>query len=101
MRTASQKTLDRRLAGENLWLFQPDAPPFSSPERLPYKYSVLESEDAVGQAMLGELLSFADEKANDIVIVLLGGRGAQAMYRLINQLAATDAIDSLLGRLHV
>jgi 6-phosphogluconolactonase/glucosamine-6-phosphate isomerase/deaminase len=32
---------------------------------------------------------------------LLGGRGAQAMYRLINELSQTKEIDELLGRLHV
>jgi 6-phosphogluconolactonase/glucosamine-6-phosphate isomerase/deaminase len=34
-------------------------------------------------------------------MILLGGRGAQAMYRLIADFAKTDAIDDLLGRLHV
>ena len=34
-------------------------------------------------------------------MVLLGGRGAQAMYRLINRLAEENEIDELLGRLHV
>jgi 6-phosphogluconolactonase/glucosamine-6-phosphate isomerase/deaminase len=34
-------------------------------------------------------------------MVLLGGRGAQAMYRLINELSQTGEIDDLLGRLHV
>jgi 6-phosphogluconolactonase/glucosamine-6-phosphate isomerase/deaminase len=66
-----------------------------------FKYNVLESEDAVGQAMLAELTAYADEKPGDITMVLLGGRGAQAMYRLINALAETDEIDELLGRLHV
>lgn len=34
-------------------------------------------------------------------MILLGGRGAQAMYRLINRLSQTDEIDDLLSRLHV
>src|SRR5687767_12524347 len=36
-----------------------------------------------------------------MVLVLLGGRGAQALYRLIRNLAETTAIDSLLGWLDV
>ncbi len=62
---------------------------------------MLETEDAVGRAMLDELIAYADEKPGDITMVLLGGRGAQAMYRLINALAETNEIDDLLGRLHV
>jgi len=34
-------------------------------------------------------------------MVLLGGRGAQAMYRIIAELAETGEIDDLLGRLHI
>jgi 6-phosphogluconolactonase/glucosamine-6-phosphate isomerase/deaminase len=36
-----------------------------------------------------------------MTMVLLGGRGAQAMYRLINEKSQTGEIDELLGRLHV
>lgn len=35
------------------------------------------------------------------MIILLGGRGAQAMYRLVGQMAESSALDALLGRLHV
>jgi 6-phosphogluconolactonase/glucosamine-6-phosphate isomerase/deaminase len=66
-----------------------------------FKFTVLETEEAVGQAMYDELVAYADKKTGDITIVLLGGRGAQAMYRLIKGLAETDEIDELLGRLHV
>ena len=34
-------------------------------------------------------------------MILLGGRGAQAMYKIINEKSQTDEIDNLLGRLHV
>jgi 6-phosphogluconolactonase/glucosamine-6-phosphate isomerase/deaminase len=34
-------------------------------------------------------------------MILLGGRGAQAMYKIINRLSQTGEIDALLGRLHV
>lgn len=51
--------------------------------------------------MLDELIAYSKEKAGDIVILLLGGRGAQAMYKIISDLAQTAEIDELLGRLHV
>ena len=65
------------------------------------KPEVLESEEAVGRAQLEEIQSCANTTDGDIVLVLLGGRGAQAMYRLIRELATTDQIDGLLSRLHV
>ena len=66
-----------------------------------YKYQVLQTEEAVGQAMFDELVAYANENKGDIVIVLLGGRGAQAMYKIINEKSQTDEINDLLGRLHV
>ena len=67
----------------------------------PYKYEVLATEEAVGQAMFDELVSYAEKKSGDIVIVLLGGRGAQAMYKIISEKSQTGEIDDLLSRLHV
>jgi 6-phosphogluconolactonase/glucosamine-6-phosphate isomerase/deaminase len=51
--------------------------------------------------MFDELLAYAREKSGDISIVLLGGRGGQAMYRLIRESAGTGEIDDLLSRLNV
>jgi 6-phosphogluconolactonase/glucosamine-6-phosphate isomerase/deaminase len=51
--------------------------------------------------MFDELVAYAAAKNGDIVIILLGGRGAQAMYGIIARLAKTTEIDELLGRLHV
>src|SRR5438034_7282122 len=42
-------------------------------------YEVLDSEEAVGRAMLAELETTAGKKNGDLTIILLGGRGAQAM----------------------
>jgi 6-phosphogluconolactonase/glucosamine-6-phosphate isomerase/deaminase len=67
----------------------------------PFAYEIIESEDKVGQKMFDELIKYSGTKTGDIVIVLLGGRGAQAMYRIINGLAKTNQIDELLARLHV
>lgn len=93
--------MNRRTAGANIWLGYSESAN-GLPVNLPkYGYEVLESERAVGQAMFDELVRYADEKEGDVTMVLLGGRGAQAMYRLINDLSQTAEIDDLLGRLHV
>jgi 6-phosphogluconolactonase/glucosamine-6-phosphate isomerase/deaminase len=102
VKTSEKKIVDRRRAGDNIWLSFPAAekslPTAPGPE---FGYTVLETEDAVGRAMFDELAAYADETPGDITIILLGGRGGQAMYRLINKLAETDEIDELLGRLNV
>ena len=64
-------------------------------------YEVIESEEAVGRAQLEELQEAARNTKSDLVIILLGGRGAQAMYRRLGELALTDELDHLLKRLHV
>ena len=99
--TFPKRTVERREAGNNVWLSYLSAHIRSIDPKQAFKYSVLESEDAAGRAMLDELIAYADEKPGDITMILLGGRGAQAMYRLINALAETNEIDELLGRLHV
>lgn len=101
MQTSAKKIVNRRVAGNNIWLSYPDAQPPSPPGDVPYKYDLLESEEAVGQAMFDEIVDYADEKSGDISLVLLGGRGAQAMYRIVSRLAESGEIDDLLGRLHV
>lgn len=93
--------VDRRVSENNVWLrLLHDARPVEM-NRAPFSYTVLDSEDAVGQAMLNELIAYAETKSGDITMILLGGRGAQAMYRLVARLAETDEIDALLARLHV
>ena len=101
MQTSEQKTINARTNGQNTWLQS------ASPSHLPtaeigdFDFQVVETEELVGHAMLDELVKYASAKHGDIVIVLLGGRGAQAMYRIIADLSKTEAIDELLGRLHV
>src|ERR1044072_282988 len=104
VKTSSKKIADRRVSGNNSWLSFPDAPKkvaSAAASRPEFSYNVLETEDAVGRAMFDELVAYAGEVTGDITIILLGGRGGQAMYRLINKLAETNEIDELLGRLHV
>lgn len=104
MIASTQKNVARRAVGENVWLNR-DVPEiqniFARQNVGSYRYEVLDSEAAIGRAMLDELEKTAREKQGDVVMLLLGGRGAQAMYRLINEKAATGELDDLLRRLHV
>src|SRR5918997_456679 len=99
MISSAKKIINRRVVGGNVWLEHSEGAAKLSPNLQDFKYEVLESEEAVGRAMFDELAQYSIEKAGDIVMVLLGGRGAQAMYRIINQLSQTEVIDDLLARL--
>lgn len=99
MQTSAKRILERRQSDENIWIGYDQAA--VSPQLTPFSYTTCESEEAVGQAMYQELVRYAATKSGDISIILLGGRGAQAMYRIIAGLAVTDEIDELLSRLHV
>lgn len=102
MNAIEQKRINRRTVGDNVWLGDAASAAENQPtEASEYEYKVLENEEAVGRAMFDELVEYAGEKTGDLVIVLLGGRGAQAMYRIINEKSQTAEIDDLLGRLHV
>ena len=94
----------RRVVGNNVWLSdaQPDArEQLTRLKAQGLNYEVMESEEAVGRAMLAEIEAAAQSKAGDLTIILLGGRGAQAMHRLIGEQAKTNELDHLLSRLHV
>jgi 6-phosphogluconolactonase/glucosamine-6-phosphate isomerase/deaminase len=89
--------------GNNIWLRSRTAACFDL-SQLPVQrinYEVIATEEQVGLAQFEELKQAAANKDGDLVIILLGGRGAQALYRLLGELARTDAIDELLGRLRV
>lgn len=101
MSTNVLEKLTRRVAGSNVWLRAPASPDNAQSEVQDLKYEVVESEAAVGRAQFDEIQRVAANKEGDLVIILLGGRGAQALYRLLGELAQTDAIDKLLSRLHV
>jgi 6-phosphogluconolactonase/glucosamine-6-phosphate isomerase/deaminase len=90
--------------GGNVWLSRSESSEridlnALNPQRL--NYEVLESEESVGRAQLEEIQRAARERDGDLVILLLGGRGAQALYRILGQMAKTDEADDLLERLHV
>ena len=59
------------------------------------------SEEAVGRAMLEEIETVANAKEGPVTIILLGGRGAQALHKLLGQYAQTEEKDWLLNRLQV
>ena len=100
---ADKYQMRRRTAGANLWVGYPG----EAPERLaqltarPVNYEILPTEEAVGRAMWEEIVAAAQATEDDLTIVLLGGRGAQALHRLMGQMAQTNETDALLGRLKV
>jgi 6-phosphogluconolactonase/glucosamine-6-phosphate isomerase/deaminase len=94
---------NRRIAGENIWLTNTDDP-VEGLRKWPVnelKPEVLETEEAVGREMLCELQKLSKERDGDIVMILLGGRGAQAMYRFLRDIAEKGDPDGLIGRLQV
>jgi len=100
----NQRTFSRNVVSGNVWLSRRDSSERIDVGRLAPRelnYEVLESEDAVGRAQLEELQQAAKDKEGDLVILLLGGRGAQALYRILGQMAKTSEADNLLSRLHV
>lgn len=100
MQPTEQKSISRRQQGNYVWLekkfaAQPEAPISD------FFYNVIDTEEAIGRAMFDELARYLRTTSGDVTIVLLGGRGAQAMYRTIAQRAKTGEIDEMLGRLNV
>src|SRR5262249_42512947 len=88
----------------NVWLAHADKDEQESLAALSPRqihYEVLETEEAVGRAMLEEIEQAARANAGDLVILLLGGRGAPAMHRQLGEAARTGEKDDLLSRLHV
>ena len=72
--------------------------------RLPVKdlaYEVMPSEEAVGRAMLDEITRAVAAKDGPIVMVIVGGRGGQALHRLLGAMAKTSDHDELFSRLDV
>jgi len=103
MSASLKKNIQRREVNGNIWLSH-DAGDSDFLARLPVNtltYEVLPSEEAVGRAMLDEIESAAAEKDGSLVMILLGGRGAQALHRILGATAKTSEHDALLSRLHV
>src|ERR1700738_376625 len=104
MFATGKSRIQRRPTGGNVWLSRAEDNARDKLAVLPamtIDYEVLDSEEAVGRAMLEELEMAAREKSGDLTIILLGGRGGPGLHRLLGDLARTGEVDQLLSRLHV
>jgi 6-phosphogluconolactonase/glucosamine-6-phosphate isomerase/deaminase len=100
MNTLTLLTLTPRINGENDWLsLPPDQFPTLHPG--PLQPEVLPTEDAVAEAQLAELRALAKSKDGPLVILLLGGRGAQALHRKLGELAKVEPVEEWIPRLHI
>jgi len=99
--TVSPVTIKRREVGPNLWLDRASKNDTADLAAYELRPEILESEEAVGRAMLAELESAASAKTGDLVIILLGGRGAQAFHRLLGERARAGDPGDLISRLRV
>jgi 6-phosphogluconolactonase/glucosamine-6-phosphate isomerase/deaminase len=103
MSAISKQLIRRHLHGENVWLAH-GAAEKTHLERLPVSdipYEVLRSEEAVGRAMFEEIERAAEEKSGSILLVILGGRGGQALHRQLGAMAKRSDHDALFSRLDV
>jgi len=103
MSATSKQTIGRRSGAGNIWLSH-DVAELAYLAKLPVhdiRYEVQQSEEAVGRAMFDEIVEAAAANDGPVVIVILGGRGGQALHRLLGELAKTSEHDPLLSRLHV
>jgi len=94
----------RHARGENIWLRAEGSDEQVELSKLSpqvLNYEVLESEAAVGRAMFEEIEKAAQARGGDITIIILGGRGAQALHRLLGEKARSSELDDLLARLTV
>lgn len=91
----------RRQVGDNIWLGRPAAHAQARTSVFPIRPEVLQSEDDVGRAMLGEIESLARARDGDITIALLGGRGAQSLHRQLGEIARKGDPEGLISRLKV
>jgi 6-phosphogluconolactonase/glucosamine-6-phosphate isomerase/deaminase len=103
MSATTKQDIRRRSVGGNTWLCH-GAADSDYVAKLPIRdlaYEVLPSEETVGRAMLDELTAAAAAKDGSLVIILVGGRGGQALHRLLGAMARTTEYDWLFSRLHV
>jgi 6-phosphogluconolactonase/glucosamine-6-phosphate isomerase/deaminase len=103
MPATSKQTSRRRSVGGNIWLsHDPGTADYLAKLRVrDLVYEVLPSEEAVGRAMLAEIIDAEAGTSGPLVMVLVGGRGGQALHRLLGAMARTDDYDALFARLHV
>jgi 6-phosphogluconolactonase/glucosamine-6-phosphate isomerase/deaminase len=103
MSAISKQLIRRRSAGENVWLSHGAAETgqLAALTVRDIPYEVLPSEEAVGRAMLMEIEQAAQAKSGSVAVVIVGGRGGQALHRLLGAMATTSDHDELLSRLEI
>lgn len=114
MSATSKQIIRRRSVGRptgeptdgHIWLAHGEADPgyLASLPVYDLPYEVIPSEEGVGRCMFDEIRLAADAKEGPLVMVIVGGRGGQALHRMLGALATGDDYgdyDALLGRLHV
>lgn len=103
MSATSKQMIRRRSVGGNVWLSRGDADAdyLASLPVHELSYEIAPSEEGVGEWMFDEIKRAADAKEGPLVVVIVGGRGGQALHRLLGAIATVDDYDELLGRLHV
>jgi len=86
-----------------VWISQQraDVPDLAELQVREIPYEVMPSEEAVGRAMLDEITRVAAAKDGPIVMILVGGRGGQALHRLLGAMAQSGKHDELFSRLDV
>ena len=88
---------------KSIWLSQGDRDGVYL-ANLPVKdiaYEVMPSEEALGRSMLDEITRAAASKDGSVVMVIVGGRGGQALHRMLGAMAKTRDHDALFSRLDV
>ena len=104
MVTTATEKISRRVVANNIWFSDAATNAREQLARLAVhgiNYEALESEEAAGRAMLDEIETAAREKEGDLTVVIVGGRGGQALHRLLGEKAMTNQIDHLLNRLNI
>ena len=59
MESSAKMIVDRRVSENNVWLRLPQEQRATTPSGAIFRYNVLENEQAVGEAMLNELIGYA------------------------------------------
>lgn len=91
----------RRSSNGTVWFARPATPIPNGLAVSEMEPQIFPTEEAVGVAMLRALHETVATKEGPVHVGLLGGRGAQALHRLLGRIAESGDPDELLPRLHV
>lgn len=84
-----------------LWLRDLDFPVQTVAALSTYRHrpNVYATEQEVGEVMYRELIKISNAKSGDIVVIMLGGRGAQALYSLLREKVEEGDPEGIIRRL--